>query len=83
VERMTWLTEERIAASATGAPGFGCAAAGATLQIQKQAGLVPSAYGPDLVRGRTTVTFHTNDHVDTGRTTCDGTPLSSRGAGNG
>ena len=86
MERMTWLTEERIAASATGAPGFGFVAAGAPsrgLQIQKQAGLVPPAYGPGLVCGSTTVTFHTNDHVDTGRTTWDGTPLSSQGAGYG
>lgn len=85
MERTTWMTEERIAAPATGAPGFGRVTAGATsrgLQIQKQAGLVPSAHGPGLVRGSTTVTFHTDDHVDMGRT-WDGTPLGSLGAGNG
>ena len=87
MERMTWLTEERIAASATGAPGLGRfgAAAGTRrrVQIQKQNGLVPSAYGPGLVCGSATVTFRTNDHTAMGRTAWDGSPLDSRGAGIG
>ena len=89
MERMTWLTEERIAASATGAPRFGLvgAAAAATrvrqIQIQKRAGFVPPVYGPGLVCGSTTVTSHTNDHAVMGRTAWDGTPLSSPGAGFG
>jgi len=83
---MTWMTEERNGASATGAPlGRACAAAtpARLRQIQKQSGLVPPAYGPDLVRGSSTVTFHTNDHVEMGRTAWDGTPLGSSGAGYG
>ena len=86
MERMTWMTEERNGASATGAPTLGrVRAAVATpggLQIQKPAGLVP-AYGPGLVCGSSTVTFHTNDHVEMGRTAWDGTPLGSSGAGYG
>jgi hypothetical protein len=87
VERMTWLTEERIAASATGAPTFGCVAAVATgaanLQNQKQRGSVPAAYGPGLVGGSASVNLHTIDHVDMGRTAWDGTPLGSLGVGFG
>jgi hypothetical protein len=87
VERMTWLTEERIAASATGAPTFGCTAAVVTaatdLQIQKQRGSVPAAYGPGLVGGSTSVNLHTNDHVAMGRTAWDATPLGSLGVGYG
>jgi hypothetical protein len=87
VERMTWLTEERIAASATGAPSLGrLGAAAATRrhdQIQKQAALVPSAYGPGLVCASASVCFRTNDHTAMGRTAWDGLPLGSRGDGIG
>jgi len=87
VERMTWMTEERNGAPATGAPTIGrvrqAVAMPATLPIHKQAGFVPSAYGPGLVCGSATVAFHTNDHVGTGRTAWDGTPLGSPGAGYG
>ena len=88
VERMTWLTEERIAASATGAPSLGCIGAPATasaLQTEtgKQRGFVPAAYGPGLVGGSASVNLLTIDHVDMGRTAWDGTPLESLGAGFG
>ncbi len=87
MERMTWMTEERTAASATGAPLSGLVgAAAANLcghQIQKRAGFVPPVYGPGLVCGSSTVTSHTNDHAAMGRTAWDGTPLSSPGAGFG
>lgn len=85
MERITWLTEERIAASATGAPGFGCVAGTATadLQSQKQRGIVPAAYGPGLVGRSDSVNLHTNDHVEMGRTAWDGTPLDSPGVGYG
>jgi hypothetical protein len=84
---MTWMTEERNGASATGAPtrrrtGAAVAIPGG-LQIQKRSGLVPAAHGPGLVCGSSTVTFHTNDHVEMGRTAWDGTPLGSSGAGYG
>jgi hypothetical protein len=84
---MTWMTEERNGASATGAPTCGRLGAAVTtpgdLQIRKQTGFVPAAYGPGLVCGGTTVTSHTNDHVEMGRTAWDGTPLGSSGAGYG
>ena len=86
MERTTWMTEERTVAPATGAPMFGRvrgSMAPAGLQIQKRAGLVPPVYGPGLVCGSSTVSFHTNDHVATGRTAWDGTPLASSGAGYG
>ncbi len=87
MERMTWMTEERNGASATGAPVVGRAGgSAATLrgrQIQKPAGFAPAAYGPGPVCGGSTVTFHTNDHVEMGRTAWDGTPLGSSGAGYG
>ena len=86
MERTTWMTEERIVAPATGAPTSGrvrAAVAPAGLQIQKRAGSVPPAYGPGLVCGSSTVSFHTNDHVAMGRSTWDGTPLASSGAGYG
>jgi len=87
VERTTWMTEERIGASATGAPWVGRGGAApatpAGLQIQKQRGFVPAAYGPGLVCGGTSVTFHTNDHAEMGRTAPNGTPLGSSGAGYG
>ena len=87
MERMTWMTEERNGAPATGAlvlgPVRGSVAMPATLPIHKQNGFVPSAYGPDLVCGSATVAFHTNDHVATGRTARAGSPLGSPGAGNG
>jgi hypothetical protein len=86
VERTTWLTEERIVASATGAPARGLAAAGAMqaiLQIQKRAGFVPPVSGPGLVCGSSTVSSTANDHAALGRTAWDGTPLGSPGAGNG
>lgn len=86
MERMTWLTEERIGASGTGAPGLGCVAALATfgdLQAQKQRGIVPAAYGPGLVGGSASVNLFTYDHVEMGRTARDGTPLDSPGVGYG
>jgi len=86
VERITWMTEERIGASGTGAPSLGrTGARGVTaggLQIHKRDGFVPPAYGPGLVCG-TTVLSHTNDHAAMGRTAWDGTPLGSPGAGYG
>ena len=86
MERTTWMTEERNGASATGAPWLGRGAAApatpAGLQIQKQRGFVPAAYGPGLVCGSTSVTSHTN-HVEMGRIAPDGTPLGSSGAGHG
>ncbi len=86
MERMTWLTEQRTAASATGAPSQRRVRVGepsfAGIQVAKHIGLVPAAYGPGLVCGDS-VSFHTNDHVATGRTAWDGMPLGSRGAGYG
>ncbi len=87
MERMTWMTEERNGASATGAPTFGAVrgavATPADLQIPKRARLVPPGHGPDLVGGSASVSFHTNDHAAMGRTASDGTPLASSGAGYG
>ena len=89
MERTIWLTEERIAASATGVPAERRVRVGASVlgdhQAIKQAApfVVPPAYGPGLVCGAATVSFHTNDLVDMGRTAWDGTPLGSRGAGYG
>ena len=86
MERTAWMTEERIGAPATGAPWRGLAGAALARRafpIAKQSGLVPAANGPGLVCGSTAVTFHTNDHVDMGRTADGGRPLGSSGAGNG
>ncbi len=89
MERTIWLTGERIAASATGAPSERRArvsgvSLGGRQAIKKAApSLVPPAYGPGLVCGTTAVSFHTNDHAAMGLTAWDGTPLGSRGAGYG
>ena len=86
MERTIWLTEERTAASATGAPAARRVRVGelsfAGIQVAKQVGLVPTAYGPGLVCGDS-VSVHTNDHAAPGRTAWDGMPLGSRGAGYG
>ncbi len=86
MERMTWMTEERIGAPATGAPPLGRIRAAATStggHIQKRAGSRPPAFGLGVVCGSYTVTSHMNDHAVGGRTAWDGTPLGSPGAGNG
>ncbi len=86
MERMTWMTEKRTSAPATGVPAFGCAAVAGTvrtgLQIRKGVAFAPLADGPGPVGG-TPVTSHTNDHATLGRTAWDGTPLGSPGAGHG
>ena len=87
MERTTRLTEERIAASAAGAPAVRrdrvVELSPKRLQAPKHVGSTPTAHGPGLVCGSSTVTFHTNDHVEMGRTAWDGTPLGSSGAGYG
>lgn len=87
MERMTWMTEERNGAPATGALTLGRVrtpmAPSVGLQIHKRAGFVPPAHGPGVVCGSSTVTFRINDHVVMGRTAWDGMPLGSPGAGYG
>lgn len=87
MERTTWMTEERPGAPATGAPSVGrvrrAVANTWCLPIPKRAGFAPSAHGPGLVSGSSTVNFHANDHGALGRTEMDGTPLGSSGAGFG
>lgn len=84
--RTIWLTEERIAASGTGAPvqRRSCVATSLVrFQAVKPVGIVPVAYGPGLVGRNADVRFRTNDHTAMDRTAWDGTPLGSRGAGYG
>ena len=78
MERMTWMTEERYGAPAAGAPTVGrvrrSVAMPSNLPIHKQAGFVPTAFGPGLVCGNATSTIRTARH---------GMPLRSPGAGFG
>lgn len=87
MERTTWFTEERIVASAAGAPTEGRTRVGELsrncLQTRKHAGATPAAYGPGLVSGNASVTFPINDHAAMGRIAWHGKPLGSRGAGYG
>jgi len=86
MERTTWLTEKRTAASVTGAPvkrrsGAGGSAAG--FQLRPNIGLPAACHGPSRVAADSTTGFHTTDHTGMGRTAWSGTPLGSRGAGYG
>lgn len=87
MERTTWLTEERIAASAAGAPTVRRDRAGEVspkcLQAPKHVGSTPTAHGPGLVSGNAFVPFPTNDHAAMGRIAWHGKPLGSQGAGHG
>jgi hypothetical protein len=77
MKRMTWLTEERIVAPATGALAKRDAswpAAPGSMQVDGKAGFVPAAFGPGLVCGNTASTIRTAPH---------GMPLRSPGAGFG
>ncbi len=82
VDRMTWLTEERIVAPAAGAPSR-LRAGGATrtlgsIQIHAGVGFVPAASGPGLVSWCDARYLAT-----TGHTTGNVSPLASLGAGFG
>ncbi|MEO5678747.1 MAG: hypothetical protein ABIS47_03675 [Acidimicrobiales bacterium] len=83
MERTIWMTEERTAASATGAPRTWRTGAKPFLGLQSRAyvGTMPNANGPGLVFG--SATCLTNDHAAIGRTARHGTPLGSPGDGNG
>jgi len=86
VERTTWMTDERFGVSVAGAPSLGrggVVATGIGLEIPKQSGFVPAVHGSGPVTGSNTVAFHSNDHIAKRRTAWLGTPLGSRGAGNG
>ena len=86
MERTIWLTEERIAASGTGAPvqRRSCVATSLSgFQAVKPAGVVPAVHGPGLVGGNANVRFRSNDHTAMGRTAWIGTPLGSPGVGYG
>lgn len=87
MERTTSLTEERIAASAAGAPTLRRDRVGELspqrLQAPKHVGSTPTAYGPGLVCGNAFVPFPSNDHAAMGCIAWHGTPLGSQGAGHG
>ena len=77
MKRMTWLTEERIVASAVGALAKRDAsrpASPGSMRVYGKADFVPAAFGPDLVGGNATSTIRTARH---------GMPLRSPGAGFG
>lgn len=76
MKRLTWLTEERIVASAVGAPGSPDADRSAglgSMQVEKKPGSAPAAFGPGLVCGDTAIL----------RTARHRMPLRSPGAGFG
>lgn len=76
MKRLTWQTEERIVASAVGAPGSrdaGRSAGLGFLQADPKASFAPAAFGPGLVCEYTAIL----------RTARHGMPLRSPGAGFG
>lgn len=76
MKRQTWLTEERIVASAVVAPGSpdaGRSAGLGSMPADGKAGSAPAAFGPGLACGYTAIL----------RTARHGMPLRSPGAGFG
>jgi len=85
VDRMTWLTEERIVAPAAGAPSrlraHGAKRTLGSIQIHAGVGFVPAASGPGLVSWCDTRS--TGYLATTGHTAGNVSPLASLGAGFG
>ncbi len=86
MERSNWLTEERTAAPATGAPAkrrsCGDGFVGA-YQVIANLGFVLPGHGPGLVGAGGNASLSADDHAGMGLTAWTGTPLGSRGAGYG
>ena len=86
MERTNWLTVERTVAPAVGAPArrrsCGDGFLGA-FQITPKLGFVLSGHGPGLVGAGGNARVSADHHAAMGLTAWTGTPLGSRGAGDG